>query len=62
MARVAEAKVSIQEKPLAEIGRSQPANSDIHHWTITFADTGLRSNIGQRLKVVEKYLVDEKMF
>src|ERR1700747_768188 len=38
------------------------ANSDIHDWTITFADTGLRSNIGQRLKAVEKYLAGEEMF
>jgi glucose-1-phosphate cytidylyltransferase len=38
------------------------ANSDIHDWTITFADTGLRSNIGQRLQAVRKYLVDEETF
>jgi Nucleotidyl transferase len=31
-------------------------NSDIHDWTITFVDTGLTSNIGQRLKAVEKHL------
>lgn len=30
------------------------ANSDIHDWTITFADTGLLANIGQRLQAVEK--------
>jgi glucose-1-phosphate cytidylyltransferase len=34
-------------------------NSDIHDWKITFAETGLRSNIGQRLMAVEKYLDDE---
>jgi glucose-1-phosphate cytidylyltransferase len=38
------------------------ANSDIHDWKITFADTGLRSNIGQRLLAVEKYLADEELF
>jgi glucose-1-phosphate cytidylyltransferase len=38
------------------------ANSDIHDWTITFTDTGLRSNIGQRLKAVEKYLASEEIF
>jgi glucose-1-phosphate cytidylyltransferase len=38
------------------------ANSDIHDWKITFADTGLRSNIGQRLIAVEKYLADEELF
>src|SRR5208337_824145 len=31
-------------------------NSDIHDWTVTFAETGAKSNIGQRLKAVEKYL------
>jgi glucose-1-phosphate cytidylyltransferase len=38
------------------------ANSDIHDWTITFVDTGLNSNIGQRLKAVEPYLEGEKVF
>ena len=37
-------------------------NSDIHDWKITFADTGINSNIGQRLKGVEKYLQGEEMF
>jgi len=36
--------------------------SDIHDWNITLADTGLKSNIGQRLKAVEKYLGDEDIF
>ena len=31
-------------------------NSDIQDWNITFVDTGLTSNIGQRLKAVQKYL------
>lgn len=35
---------------------------DIADWNITFVDTGLRSNIGQRLKAVEKYLKGEEMF
>jgi glucose-1-phosphate cytidylyltransferase len=35
---------------------------DIADWTITFADTGQHSNIGQRLKAVEKYLDGEEMF
>jgi glucose-1-phosphate cytidylyltransferase len=38
------------------------ANSDIHDWKITFADTGLQSNIGQRLMAVEKYVMDEDVF
>lgn len=37
-------------------------NSDIHDWRITFADTGINSNIGQRLKAVEKHLEREEEF
>lgn len=37
-------------------------NSDIHDWRITFVDTGINSNIGQRLKAVEKYLEGEEEF
>lgn len=37
-------------------------NSDIHDWNITFAETGTHSNIGQRLKAVERYLAGEEMF
>lgn len=36
--------------------------SDIRDWKITFIDSGLRSNIGQRLKAVQKYLKDEEIF
>lgn len=36
-------------------------NRDIAAWRITFVDTGLNSNIGQRLKAVEKY-IDEDVF
>jgi glucose-1-phosphate cytidylyltransferase len=36
--------------------------SDIHDWRITFVDTGLTSNVGQRLKLVEKHLRDEPIF
>jgi glucose-1-phosphate cytidylyltransferase len=36
--------------------------SDIHDWTITFVDTGLKSNIGQRLKIVQRYLEGEEYF
>ncbi len=37
-------------------------NTDIHDWKITFADTGLRANIGQRLAAVRKYVEDEELF
>ena len=37
-------------------------NNDIEDWTITFVDTGLQSNIGMRLKAVQKYLEGEEVF
>jgi glucose-1-phosphate cytidylyltransferase len=37
-------------------------NSDIHDWRITFADTGIASNLGQRLKAAEKYLDGDEEF
>jgi glucose-1-phosphate cytidylyltransferase len=37
-------------------------SSDIHDWRITFADTGINSNIGMRLKAVQKYLEGEEEF
>jgi len=36
--------------------------SDIQDWQITFVDTGMNSNIGQRLKLVQRYVEDEEMF
>jgi len=35
---------------------------DIDDWKITFADTGLNSNIAERLKAVEPYLDGDEMF
>jgi glucose-1-phosphate cytidylyltransferase len=35
---------------------------DIDDWSITFVDTGLTSNIGQRLRAVHKHLQGEEMF
>jgi glucose-1-phosphate cytidylyltransferase len=37
-------------------------NSDIGDWKITFVETGLNSNIGQRLLAVRKYLGDDEIF
>jgi glucose-1-phosphate cytidylyltransferase len=37
-------------------------DSDTLNWKITFIDTGVRSNIGMRLKMVEKYLGDDEYF
>jgi len=40
----------------------QLQQSDISDWKITFVDTGLRTNIGQRLKAVERHLDGEEIF
>jgi glucose-1-phosphate cytidylyltransferase len=37
-------------------------NNDIEDWNITFVDTGLHANIGERLAAVRKYVKDEEMF
>lgn len=42
--------------------RVQLFHTDIPDWNITFADTGVNSNIGQRLRAVEKYLEDDEVF
>ncbi|QZZ22109.1 glucose-1-phosphate cytidylyltransferase [Leptothermofonsia sichuanensis E412] len=36
--------------------------SDIEDWTITFVDTGLNSNLGERLVAVKPYLAGEESF
>jgi glucose-1-phosphate cytidylyltransferase len=40
----------------------QLIHSDIDDWKITFVDTGLTSNIGQRLRAIQPYVAGEKMF
>jgi glucose-1-phosphate cytidylyltransferase len=48
---------------LSEGGRNiELLNTDIHDWTITFVDTGLNSNIGERLRRVRPHLGDDEMF
>jgi glucose-1-phosphate cytidylyltransferase len=48
---------------LSEGGKKlELAASDIQDWKITFVDTGLTSNIGQRLKAVQPYVRDEPVF
>jgi len=37
-------------------------NSDIDDWKITFADTGINTNIGQRLRAVERHLNGDEEF
>jgi glucose-1-phosphate cytidylyltransferase len=41
---------------------TEPMRRDIENWRITFVDTGLSSNIGQRLKAVEPLLRNERVF
>jgi glucose-1-phosphate cytidylyltransferase len=48
---------------LSEGGRKlELMGSDIQDWKITFVETGLHSNIGQRLKAVERIVGDEPEF
>jgi glucose-1-phosphate cytidylyltransferase len=35
---------------------------DISDWTISFVDTGLKANIGQRLMAVRSYIQDDEIF
>jgi glucose-1-phosphate cytidylyltransferase len=37
-------------------------SSDIHDWKITFVDTGIRSSIGERLRLVQKHVQGEEIF
>jgi glucose-1-phosphate cytidylyltransferase len=48
---------------LSDGGRTlELLKSDIGDWRITFVDTGLNANIGQRLKAVERHLEGEEHF
>jgi glucose-1-phosphate cytidylyltransferase len=48
---------------LSDAGRKIELHSrDLDSWRITFVDTGLHSNIGQRLMRVRKYLAGEDVF
>jgi glucose-1-phosphate cytidylyltransferase len=48
---------------LTEGGRTrQLLNSDIDDWRITFVDTGLSTNIGERLLAVRKHLEEDEEF
>jgi glucose-1-phosphate cytidylyltransferase len=48
---------------LSEGGRTiRLFGRDIDGWKITFAETGMHSNIGQRLKAVQRYLGDDPEF
>jgi glucose-1-phosphate cytidylyltransferase len=48
---------------LSDGGRTvQLLNQDISDWKITFVDTGLNANIGQRLQAVRRHLGDDEVF
>jgi glucose-1-phosphate cytidylyltransferase len=49
-------ELSVSGKNIRLFGR------DIDGWKITFAETGLHSNIGQRLRAVQRYLGDDPEF
>ncbi|RME19170.1 MAG: glucose-1-phosphate cytidylyltransferase [Candidatus Zixiibacteriota bacterium] len=42
--------------------RIELENSSIHDWKITFVDTGIRANIGERLRAVQKYIGEDDIF
>lgn len=42
--------------------KTELMSTDIHDWKITFVDTGLYSNVGERLRRVRRHLDGEKMF
>jgi glucose-1-phosphate cytidylyltransferase len=43
-------------------GRTQMLNTDIHDWKITFCETGVTSNIAQRLTAVREHLNGDEFF
>lgn len=48
---------------LTDGGRTRELlNSDIEDWRITFVETGLQANIGERLMAVREHLAGEEMF
>lgn len=48
---------------ITEGGRKiEPIRTDIHDWRITFVNTGLHSNIGQRLLRVREFVKGEPIF
>src|SRR5262249_45622166 len=48
---------------LAEGGRKvELLHTDIHDWRITFADTGARSSIGERLRLIRPYVQEDEVF
>jgi glucose-1-phosphate cytidylyltransferase len=52
----------VPDASLVEKRNIELFEKDLREWNITFVDSGLYSNIGQRLKAAEKYLAGEKVF
>jgi glucose-1-phosphate cytidylyltransferase len=42
--------------------RIEPLQRDIEDWRITFVETGLHANLGERLLAVRRHVADEEMF
>lgn len=40
----------------------RPLSTDIQDWNITFVDTGLHSNLGERLRAVRQHVENEELF
>jgi glucose-1-phosphate cytidylyltransferase len=48
---------------LSDCGKTiELLSKDLAGWKITFVDTGLKSNIGQRLKYAQKFIGDDEYF
>jgi glucose-1-phosphate cytidylyltransferase len=48
---------------LSDGGRTiEVLRNDIEDWRITFVDTGLHANIGERLKAVQRFIGDDEYF
>lgn len=46
---------------LSQIPHADTA-SDVRDWKITFVDSGLHANVGERLRLVESYIGDDELF
>jgi glucose-1-phosphate cytidylyltransferase len=54
-----EAEDFLMRDGISEVAASE---SDVPEWSIRFVDTGLNSNIGERLIAVRRYLDDDEVF
>jgi glucose-1-phosphate cytidylyltransferase len=48
---------------LSDGGRNvQLLSTDIHDWSVTFVNTGMRTTIGERLKAIENHIGEDELF